>query len=73
MVRNEGTKTTIYEIVFPAHSLGQEMLTSGFSFGLSIVVNEGDMNGAAPTDHPTPSEPSRAHTVQVLSPGRSCG
>jgi hypothetical protein len=39
--------TTVYEIVFPAHSLGQEMLTSGFSFGLSIVVNEGDMNGAA--------------------------
>ena len=39
------------------------MLTSGFSFGLSIVVNEGDMNGAAPAGRPTPSAPPRAHTV----------
>jgi hypothetical protein len=45
MVRFGSLATTIYEISFPAHSLGLESFQSGFRFGLGICVNDGDSDG----------------------------
>jgi hypothetical protein len=42
MERFEDVKITIYEFIFPAHSLGQDALTVGFSFGFGTCINDGD-------------------------------
>ena len=39
MSRNEETKITIYEFIFPAHSLGIDAYYSGLQFGLSTMTN----------------------------------
>ena len=41
-IRFEDDKTTIYEIKFPAASLGQDAYVAGFSFGLGTCINDGD-------------------------------
>ena len=43
MSRNEETKITIYEFIFPAHSLGIDAYYSGLQFGLSTCINDGDV------------------------------
>jgi hypothetical protein len=45
MSRNEETKITIYEFIFPAHSLGIDAYYSGLQFGLSTCINDGDVVG----------------------------
>eukprot|EP01051_Picozoa_sp_SAG22_P022061 SAG22_NODE_5134_length_1079_cov_3.641837_2_plen_275_part_01 len=40
------TKTTIYEIKFPAHALGIDVLATGYGFGLGVCVNDGDTDAA---------------------------
>ena len=40
--RDENTKRTQYEFVFPAHALGMDALYSGFTFGLGVCINDGD-------------------------------
>jgi hypothetical protein len=42
MERFDSDHLTIYEIVFPAHSLGQDILTAGYQFGIGLCVNDGD-------------------------------
>jgi hypothetical protein len=42
MFRDEAAKTTVYEIIFPAESMGVDSLSQGYKFGLSICVNDGD-------------------------------
>jgi hypothetical protein len=41
-LRNDATGITIYEIAFPAASMGQEEFYMGMKFGLGICVNDGD-------------------------------
>ena len=45
MQRFEETTTTVYEIRLPAHSLGVDSFTSGYTFGFAICVNDGDSDG----------------------------
>jgi hypothetical protein len=40
--RDDANMITTYEFVFPAGALGQDSLELGFTFGLGIVVNDGD-------------------------------
>jgi hypothetical protein len=41
-IRDEGSKTTVYELVFSALTLGVDQFSSGYQFGLGICVNDGD-------------------------------
>ena len=49
MERFEDVNITIYKLVFPAHSLGQDALTAGFSFGLGTCINDGDKEAGGGT------------------------
>jgi hypothetical protein len=42
MERFEADHKTIYEIIFPASSLGVDLLTAGYEFAFSVAVNDGD-------------------------------
>jgi hypothetical protein len=42
MERFEADHKTIYEIIFPASSLGVDLLTAGYEFAFSYTVNDGD-------------------------------
>ena len=42
MVRKEYIKRTVYELKFPAHAIGVDACTSGFSFGVGTCINDGD-------------------------------
>ena len=46
MSRSEDTKTITYEFNFPAHSLGRDAFTAGWTFGLGYCVNDGDIDGS---------------------------
>ena len=46
MSRSENTKTIIYDFNFPAHSLGRDAFTAGWTFGLGYCVNDGDIDGS---------------------------
>ena len=46
MVRMEDIKTTIYEIKFPAASMGLDGFQAGFQFGLGVCINDGDVESA---------------------------
>ena len=45
MERFESAKLTIYEMRFPAHSLGVDSFSAGYAFGLGVCVNDGDTDG----------------------------
>ena len=47
MKRFEGAGVTVYELIFPASSLGLDVLYAGHQFGLGIAVVDGDIS---PTD-----------------------
>jgi hypothetical protein len=42
MERFEDSKLTVYEIIFPAHSLGLDQFEAGYQFGFALNVNDGD-------------------------------
>ncbi|MBT3914587.1 MAG: hypothetical protein HOF22_15520, partial [Verrucomicrobia bacterium] len=42
ITRDDDTTTTLYELVFPAASLGLDAYESGMSIGVGVCVNDGD-------------------------------
>ena len=49
MQRYEDIQTTMYEIFIPAHALGMDAFTTGFSFGFGTCINDGDAEADAGT------------------------
>jgi hypothetical protein len=47
MERFAAVNVTIYELRFPARSLGRDILAVGFQFGFAISINDGDTVGDA--------------------------
>merc|ERR1719162_1920688 len=48
-MRYEDIQTTVYEIFIPAHALGMDAFTSGFTFGFGTCINDGDAEADAGT------------------------
>jgi hypothetical protein len=43
------SQVTIYEMSFPAHSLGLDVLYTGYKFGFGLAVTDGDFDGMSNT------------------------